>query len=143
MARANFHEDLHKSHSAGSSSARGFGVVMGLFLLLAGLWPLRQGLAPRLGAVALAGVALLIAWLRPSLLEGLNRWWLRFGLLLGKVVNPLACAALFYLVFTPTGVIMRLMGRDGMGLRRQAGAGSYWIERRPPGPAPETMSQQF
>jgi hypothetical protein len=50
---------------------------------------------------------------------------------------------LFYLVVTPTGFLFRLLGKDPLRLALDAGVGSYWIERRPPGPLPETMSNQF
>ena len=50
---------------------------------------------------------------------------------------------LFYLVVTPTGLVMRMLGKDLLRLRFDPQAKSYWIERRPPGPAPETMKDQF
>jgi hypothetical protein len=73
----------------------------------------------------------------------LNRLWLRFGLLLNRIVSPIVLGFLFYAVITPTGMIIRRAGRDPLRLQWDANAASYWIERRPPGPAPETMSNQF
>ena len=59
------------------------------------------------------------------------------------VVNPLVMGLLFYLTVTPTGLLMRLFGKDPLRLRFDPEAKSYWIERQPPGPAPETMRHQF
>ncbi|MBT3401824.1 MAG: hypothetical protein HN420_17765, partial [Rhodospirillaceae bacterium] len=91
--------------------------------------------------VAIAFLA--IAFLRPGLLAPLNRLWTRFGLLLHRIVNPIVMGFLFYLTVTPMALIMRALGKDLLRLKRDPEAKSYWIERTPPGPAPDTMSNQF
>ena len=89
------------------------------------------------GAVSGRGI------LRPPVLHPLNLIWLRFGLLLHSVVNPIVMALVFYGTVLPTGMVARLMGKDLLRLRREPEADSYWIPRTPPGPAPETMKDQF
>jgi hypothetical protein len=79
----------------------------------------------------------------PRLLTPLNRLWTRFGLVLHAVVTPVVMGLLFYLTVVPIGIVMRLAGKDLLALRYDPGAKSYWIERRPPGPAPDTMPRQF
>ena len=69
--------------------------------------------------------------------------WFQLGLLLHKVVNPIVMALVFFGTVLPTGLIMRALGKDPLRLKWQADANSYWIERRPPGPAPESMKDQF
>ncbi len=64
-------------------------------------------------------------------------------MLLHAVVNPMVMGLLFYLMITPTAYVMRLLGKDHLKLRWDPAAKTYWIERRPPGPAPETMKNQF
>jgi len=91
----------------------------------------------------LAALFLVAALLRPSLLNPLNLLWLRFGLLLQKIVNPVIMALLFFGTVLPTGLVMRMMGKDPLRLRREPDAESYWIVRVPPGPSPETMKDQF
>jgi hypothetical protein len=81
--------------------------------------------------------------LYPAALKPLNRLWLKFGLLLHKVVNPIVMALVFFGTVLPTSLIMRALGKDSLRLKRQSHANSYWIERRPPGPAPESMKDQF
>jgi hypothetical protein len=68
---------------------------------------------------------------------------MKFGLLLGRFMNPIVTGLLFFLVITPMGVLMRIFGKRPLPLHFDPAAASYWIERRPPGPKPETMSQQF
>jgi len=81
--------------------------------------------------------------LRPSVLRIPNLMWFRFGSLLNRIVGPAATSLLFFAVFTPFGLILRMGGKDLLRLRRDPGAASYWIEREPPGPAPESMAEQF
>jgi len=114
-----------------------------LFFGVAGLLPLRSGGRVRLPALAIAAVFLVITLLRPSLLHPLNRAWTMLGLLLGRIVNPVVTAVLFFVVFVPAGLISRLAGKDPLRLKSDAEANSYWIVRNPPGPRPETMSKQF
>jgi hypothetical protein len=92
---------------------------------------------------ALAALFFASALVRPALLNPLNRAWLKFGLLLHKIVNPLVMALIFYGTVWPTGLVMRMLGKDLLRLKRQPEATSYWIIRQPPGPAPETMKDQF
>jgi hypothetical protein len=98
------------------------------------LWPWTGGLA----AVFLAA-----ALLNPAVLNPLNRAWLKFGLLLHSIVNPVVMSVVFYGTILPTGLIMRWLGRDLLRLKRLPDTDSYWIIRQPPGPAPESMKDQF
>ena len=86
---------------------------------------------------------LLVALGFPSILAPLNRLWLRFGLLLHRIVSPLVLGIMFFLVITPMGLLMRAFGKDLLRLKFDRAAASYWIERTPPGPPPESMADQF
>jgi hypothetical protein len=97
----------------------------------------------RAWALGLALALAVVTLARPGVLHPANVLWMKFGLLLSKFVNPIVTGLLYYLVVTPTGLLMRAMGKRPLPLGFDSGAGSYWIERRPPGPKPETMSQQF
>ena len=55
----------------------------------------------------------------------------------------LLLGVMFFVVLTPMGLIMRALGKDPLRLRMDRNAGSYWIDRRPPGPAPDTLNNQF
>jgi hypothetical protein len=124
-------------------SERSFGLVFAGFFALVGLWPLFGGETPRLWALGLGGVFLLLAFLAPKTLAPFNRLWFRFGLLLHKIVNPLVMALMFFVVIMPIGLLMRLVGKDPLRLRFDREAKSYWIPRDPPGPPPESLKNQF
>jgi hypothetical protein len=105
--------------------------------------PLVRGGRIRTWPLAVAAVFLVPSLLHPGLLAPLNRVWTRIGLLLHRVVSPVVIGVLFFTTITPMGLVMRWLGHDPLRLGFDADARSYWIERRPPGPAPETMSNQF
>jgi Saxitoxin biosynthesis operon protein SxtJ len=137
------HESFDRPERLESGSPRGFGLTFAALFALFALAPLLSGGGVRWIALAFAAVWLALAVLAPTLLRPLSRVWMRFGLLLHKIVNPVVMAAIFFVVMTPAGLIMRWLGRDPLRLALDRSASSYWIERRPPGPAPETMRNQF
>ena len=137
------HEAFDRDEEIVAGSDRSFGLVMaGAFAVVTALnawhagriWP---------WTATLAAFFLIAALARPALLNPLNRLWLKFGLLLHRIVNPVIMALLFYGTVLPTGLALRAMGKDLLRLRREPEADSYWIVRTPPGPAPETMKDQF
>ena len=137
------HEDLSRDQVVEGSSDRSFGLVFAaVFLVIAG-WPLFYGETPRWWALGIAGGFAAVAIWKPAILGTLNRLWIKFGLLLGKIVSPIALGLLFYCVVAPIGMLMRLTGKDPLRLRLDAGADSYWIPRKPPGPPPDSMTNQF
>ena len=143
MSGHSLHEDFDRKQEGRGSSDRSFGIVLSIFFVLVGLSPLRANHPVRWWALAMGGLFLGVALLQPMWLRPLNRVWTKLGLLMGRVVSPVITALLFYLVVTPTGLLFRLLGKDPLRLALDAGVRSYWIERRPPGPLPETMSNQF
>lgn len=136
-------ENTERSETIEGSSDRVFGLVFaGAFSVLA-LWPMVHGGAIRLWAILLAAVFLVLALAVPRALSRLNRLWMRLGLLMGRVVSPVAIGIVYYLTVVPTGLIMRALGKNPMRLGFDKELPSYWIKREPPGPDPKSMSDQF
>ena len=108
-----------------------------------GLVPWLRGASPRPWAVAVAAGFLLVACATPRWLRPLNRAWMAFGHVAHIVVSSVLMAVIFYGVVTPLAWMLRRMGHDLLRLRFEPHAATYWLERRPPGPAPETMKNQF
>ncbi|HMB48131.1 MAG TPA: SxtJ family membrane protein, partial [Afifellaceae bacterium] len=73
----------------------------------------------------------------------LNKLWMKFGLLLHNIVNPLVMGLLFFLTITPIALYFRISGKDPLKLRLEPDARSYWIDRDPPGPDPKTMPNVY
>lgn len=137
------HEDLFRDEDIKGSSNRSFGLVFAVVFLAVGCLPLVSGGYLRWWAVATAAAFGAIALLAPRFLEWPNWLWLRFGLFLHRVVSPVALALIFYGAVLPTGLLLRVFGKDLLRLRRQPQARSYWIDRSPPGPPPASLKDQF
>ena len=111
---------------------------------VAGLFPLLDGGAPRWWALAVAGTVLAAALVKAELLAPFNKVWIKIGLVMHRISSVRSFwRLLFYGVVTPTGLIMRALGKDPLRLRFDRNAESYWIRRDPPGPDPESMKNQF
>ena len=125
-------------------SNRTFGLLfIGVFAVL-GFYGLWQGWGVNLIQAFFALSALLIGTtlFAPILLTPFNKAWYQLGLLLGKVVSPIVLGILFFIVITPVAIVMKLAGRDALKLRKQD-VSSHWIDRKPPGPEPESFKEQF
>lgn len=143
MSRRGTAIDVAVDHATPPPSARAFGYVMAVVLLLAAgwAWGKQHAWAHWLGLV---GVLLALAGeFAPFLLAPLNRLWMAFGHLLGRIVSPLIMGLIFFGVLTPIALLARLRGVDPMKRRFDPAASSYWIVRDPPGPDPGTMDRQF
>ena len=143
VKQPSFHEDLTRGHEVKAGSERALGIVFAVVFTVIGLWPLLSHGAIRPWALIVAGIFMALSLLAPKLLKPLNWLWFRFGLLLHKIVNPIIMALLFFTTVTPIALIMKLVGKDPLNRRFDSSADSYWIERQPPGPDPDTMRNQF
>ena len=137
------HEDLSRTQQVEGSSNRSFGLVFAAAFFVVAFWPLFHSESPRWWARGESVVFALVALVRPALLARLNRLWTKLGVLLGAIVSPIALGILFYGILTPLGVVARMAGKDPLRLKRDTSAQSYWILREPPGPPPDSMTNQF
>jgi len=125
-------------------SNRSFGLLFTIvFLLVAGYsWFEQLTRAWVYFWLALSGLFLFLTFMAPGILLPLNKAWYRLGLLMGKVVSPIVLGILFFIVISPVAIVTRLFRRDILLLRKRD-VNSYWIERNPPGPQPESFKEQF
>lgn len=136
------HEPAETRTEVRMGSERAFGIVFAVVFALIALWPLVGSGGVRLWALLIAAGFLVLAFLAPRLLTPLNLLWFRFGMLLHRIVSPIVMGFLFFVTVTPIGLLVRAMGKDSLRLKR-SDVKSYWIERDPPGPPPESMTKQF
>jgi saxitoxin biosynthesis operon SxtJ-like protein len=137
------HEDFLRETAPTVSSDRVFGLTFAVAFAVLALWPVVRDRPMRSWALAAAVAFLVVALLRPQLLGPGNRLWFHLGLLLQRLVTPAVMALLFYGAVTPMALVLRLLGKDPLRLEIDRTARTYWIERTPPGPAPDTMRRQF
>lgn len=137
------HENLRGHVAIEHGSVRGFGWTMAIAFVLAALllawWGKSWAIWLWLPAVIFAALTVLAPrWLAP-----LNRAWFRFGILLGRLIDPLVMGVIFFLVVTPMALARRRYMRASLGLDFDPAASSYWKARIPPGPDPAGMPRQF
>lgn len=95
---------------------RSFGIVTGaMFVAIFGLFfpwllDLKFPVWPWVIFGVLGGVGLIF----PEVLRPVYYWWMRFALLLSRITTPIILGILFYLMFTPMALVMRMMGKDPM-----------------------------
>lgn len=142
-APAALHEDLTRTEVLTGPSDRRFGLTMAAVCAVIGTIRLVFGHGGWVWWLGAGALLALIALIAPAMLAPLNRFWLKLGLVLYKVVNPVVMALIFITAIVPVGLLMRVFGKDPLRLEREPAAASYWIARDPPGPAPETMRNQF
>ena len=109
-------------------SNRSFGIVFFVVFLLIGLYPLFKNNDIRIWSLIVSLVFLLLGLKNSKILTPLNILWFKFGMMLGKYVSPIVMGLVFFLVVTPTGIIMRIFNKDLLKLKRR-NINSYWIKR--------------
>ena len=129
---------MKKLNSISKKNNITFGILFFIFFLIIGLYPLKLGEAVRIWSVILSLVFLIITIIRPNLLIFLNKLWIEFGFLLGKIISPIVMGLVFFFVVTPIGVLVRILKKDVMGLKK--GKTSYWINRED---KLQSMKKQF
>ena len=121
------------------SSNRSFGIVFFIVFLLIATYPLTYSGEIRVWSITISFTFLVLGLLNSKILTPLNRIWFKFGILLGKVISPLIMGIIFFLVVTPTALIMRIIGKDLLSLKFN-NKKSYWIEKTGP---KSKMKNQF
>ena len=109
-------------------SNRSFGIVFFIFFLIVATYPLYFGENIRIWSLALSFIFLVLGLLNSRILTPLNLIWFKFGMLLGRVVSPFVMGLVFFLVVTPTGLIMRMLKKDLLNLKKKS-SNTYWINR--------------
>jgi hypothetical protein len=123
----------HNSQMASNqSSEKSFGIVFSIVFLIVALYPLSNSEDIRLWAIIVSAVFLLLAFVVPNVLSLANKLWFKFGILLGSIIAPIVMALVYFLTVLPTGLIMRLLGKDLLKQKLDKSSESYWIERNEP-----------
>ena len=122
------------------SSNRSFGLLFFIVFLIVALWPLKYEEDIRLWSLALSIIFFILGILNSKLLTPLNKLWFKFGIFLGSIVSPIIMGVVYFIVVTPTGVFMRLLGKDLLKTNKIKNASTYWIKRDK---QHSTMKKQF
>ena len=108
---------------------KGFGLLFFVVFLIIGLWPIINGDSPRIIFFIIALIFLILALVNSKILTPLNKAWVKFGELLGKIIAPIVMAGVYFIVLTPISIIVRLFGKDLLKVKFSDKSKSYWIKR--------------
>ena len=111
------------------SSNRSFGSVFFIVFVLIGLYPTLYGEEIRYWAIIISLIFLILGLTHSSLLTPLNIYWTKFGILLGTIISPILMGIIFFLIVTPIGLFMKILGKDLINLKKK-NLKSYWIEKK-------------
>jgi hypothetical protein len=137
------HEKLNSYDDVKMGTERSFGLVFALFCLLVAMTQWWTDNGKFLQWFVASSIFALAGMFMPRLLRPFNLVWFKFGILLHRIISPVIMGLMFFLVFTPIGVFMRLLGKNPLQLEFDTKADTYWISRTPPGPPPESFPNQF
>ena len=121
------------------SSNKSFGVVFFIFFFIISVYPLTKDQNIIIWCFVISIIFLILGLLNSSVLTPLNKIWFKFGIFLGKIVSPLVMGIIFFLVVTPIGFFMKVLGKDVLNLKYNKSK-SYWIEKNGP---KSKMKNQF
>ncbi len=109
-------------------SNRNFGIVFFIVFLIIALWPILKQNEIRIWSLIISFIFFALGLINSKLLTPLNKIWFKFGILLGNIISPIVMGIVFFLVVTPTGLIMRLFRKDILKLKKN-NKDSYWIDK--------------
>ncbi len=146
MSQNFLHENYRDDEPPGAGSDRAFGCTVGIVLMLiGGAKAFMGGAVTTVSFLIFAPGALMLALgiVAPSRLSALNRFWLKIGVAIAKMVNPIVLALLYFFVVTPMAFILRIAGKRPLRLAPNRTAASYWVARDLPEGGPSSMRRQF
>ncbi len=112
------------------SSNRSFGLLFFVVLIIIGLWPIKNGDNPNLYLILISFIFLILGLVNSKLLSPLNKIWIKFGEILGSIIAPIVMALVYFVILTPVSLIVRIFGKDLLGLKFLSKKESYWIKRK-------------
>ena len=110
------------------NSNRGFGIVFFVVFLLISFWPSIEGQSLRIWALTVSLIFLVLGLLNSKILSPFNLIWVKFGEVLGRIIAPIAMGVVYFIIITPIGLFMRLIGKDLLRTKFSKN-NSYWIKR--------------
>jgi len=112
------------------NSNRSFGLLFFIVFLGIGLWPLKNGQEINIYLIMISLFFLTLGLINSKILSPLNMAWIKFGEILGIVIAPIIMALVYFIVLTPISLIVRMLGKDLLGLKFYEKQDTYWIERK-------------
>ena len=111
------------------SSNRSFGILFFVIFLIIGLWPLLKGQNPSITLIVISFLFLILGVLNSKLLTPLYVIWMKFSDVLAKFIPPIVMFSIFFLIVTPIGIFLKIIGKDLVNLKFNKEKKTYWSNR--------------
>ena len=110
------------------NSNRTFGILFFLVFLIIGIWPITNNENLRWWSIIISLIFLFLGSINSSLLTPLNKFWIKLGEWLGKIIAPIVMAFIYFIVITPTAILLKLFKKDLLRIKFTP-ENTYWIKR--------------
>jgi hypothetical protein len=137
------HESFYREEAIKGPSDRHFALTFSAIFFALSAYGVWKGWTGSMFLVVFA-IAFCVAGIAaPQLVRPLNRAWLQLGLVMYRIVNPVVMGLMYFGMIVPMGMLLRLMGKDLLHKGIEPTSETYWVDRQPPGPSPESLKNQF
>ena len=113
-----------------SHQNRSFGLLFFIVFLAFALWPLTKRGEVNLYLFSIALIFLALGIFNSKILSPLNKSWIKLGEILGRIIAPIVMAIVYFLILTPISLLVRLFGKDLIGMKFSSDIKSYWVKRK-------------
>jgi hypothetical protein len=125
-----------------NKSLRTFGLIWSFIFLIIATYPFLNDNPLRYWSLYLSLSFLAISFVYPKLykISYFYQAWIKFGDFIGKINSKIIIFILFYFLFLPIGILLKIFRKDLLGKKIDSSATSYFIDREK---QPEGMENQF
>jgi len=118
-----------KKKNIQTSSNKSFGIVFFLVFFIVGVYPLLNQGEIRIWSIIISIIFLFLGIFNSKILTPFNKFWVKFGIILGKFVSPIILGLIFFFVVLPTGLIMRMIKKNFLGVKFDKNLKTYWVKK--------------
>ena len=110
---------------------KNFGITFAIFFLIIGAYTwANDNKEISITFLVLAVLFLILGLMNSSFLTPLNKFWMKFGFFLSKIVNPIILIIIYYATIFPTGLLLKLLKKDILNLNIDKQKKSYWVNKK-------------
>ena len=122
------------------NSNRSFGLLFFIVFIGVGLWPIIKGEEANIYLILISLFFLIFGLINSKILSPFNKAWIKLGEILGLIIAPIIMALVYFIILTPISLIVRMLGKDLLGLKFLKKQDTYWTKRKK---KIGTMKKQF
>ena len=111
------------------NSNRSFGLLFFIVFIVVGLWPITKGETANIYLILISLFFLIFGLINSKILSPFNKAWIKLGEILGLIIAPIIMALVYFIILTPISLIVRMLGKDLLGLKFLKKQDTYWIKR--------------